>query len=105
MPSSVKANFELGNHTIGKIGLCASLYNPFARKEILTYPKYYYQTEHGGMAFPISLTEYCGEKYNTSGISYYENKVWSFWNRSDFFLYRKIGEDEYSKDNWFIRYV
>lgn len=99
LPESYKNNFELANHRIGSIGLCAALYNPIARKEILTYPKYIHETEHGNTGFPT----YCEEIYNFNSNSH--SHVWSFWSESSFFLYRKLGEEEYSKDNWFIRQV
>ena len=99
----IKKNYELGNHSIGKIGLCASLYNPIIRSAVINYPKYNYQSEHGNVGFPT----YCEEKYtpNSEGYSYNEYHVVTFWTDSQLFTYRRLGDNEYTENNWFIRYV
>jgi hypothetical protein len=89
----------VGNHYIGAIGLCAALYNPIGRNEVLTYPRYAYQSEDGGVGFPT----YCNEEQTANGWS--GTHVYTFWNESRFFFYKKAGDEEYTKDNWFIRYV
>lgn len=97
----IRDDYKLANHKTGNLGICAALYNPVIRGDnVLKYSKYTHYTEQGGTSFP----SICEAIYPVQGDPI-TSHTYPFWNKCYYFLYRKLGDDDYTKDNWFIRQV